>query len=135
MRDLQVGHGMDHAKPNRDQRELAKQLRTYADATTAFSVIQSIAFSIALGSKDLGENIRETNECLIPILCCVALGVYICIIAACHAGENALVGKPFSSSSIHRWTKYVRWGRYFVTILAEGVVFVGIYYTRYGSHS
>lgn len=93
MRDVQVTNGAEHDKPSRERKDLAKQLGKYADATTAFVVIQSIAFSFSLGSKELGERIRHAPAFLIETLCYIVLAFYILIITSCFVGENKLFGK------------------------------------------
>jgi hypothetical protein len=123
---------MEPEDPNRERKDLAKQLGTYADATTAFAVIQSIAFAFALGSKDLRENILRTPPCLIPALCLVALGIYSLIVLACHLGENALIGKPCRKIDTHNWTRHLRFWRYAVMVLAESVALIGVYFTFRG---
>lgn len=121
-----------HEKPNRDRKELAKQLGKYADATTAFVVLQSIAFSFSLGSKDIGERIRHAPPYLIQTLCCVSLAFYILIITSCFVGENKLLANASRDEATRRWAAIVCFGRCLLAALAEAAVLVGVHYTRYG---
>jgi hypothetical protein len=117
---------------NRDSKDLAKQLDRYADAITAFAVVQTIAFAVGLRSEDTRQNILKTPSYLIPMLCLLALTFYMILILFCHAGENALIGPPDRDIPAHRWTKRVRAFRILVVTLAVGVALVGIFFTWRG---
>src|ERR1700730_2727524 len=112
--------------PNRYRKDLAKQIGTYADATTAFAVLQSITFSFSLGSDEVHKNVLKTPPWLIPVLCIVALAFYVAIIWFCYLGESALIGEPYRDVTGHKWRKWKLAWRTVVTIAAESAVLGGI---------
>ena len=86
--------------------ELGKQLRTYADGITAFAALQSVAFGIALGGKDFRDSVLKLQPYQIGSMCAVAFVLYICLLAGCHRGEDAV---------------------------AQGLTFLAIYFTFHGA--
>ena len=117
--------------PSPDEKDLAKQLRTYADATTAFAVVQGVAVAIALGSKDFRDNVLKTPWWVIPLMCLCALVVYGGIVFVCNLGENKLAGT--STAKVLTWTRVVQVGRFAAIVFAVSIVLVGIYFTRRGA--
>jgi hypothetical protein len=118
----------------RDKAELAKQLRTYADAITAFAVLQSVAFGIALGGKDFRESVLKLHRCQIDLMCAGALVLYIVFVAACHYGEDAVLDVPKGQTGkAETWTHYIRVGRFIVIAVAQGLNFLAIYFTFHGA--
>jgi hypothetical protein len=97
---------------NNEQKELAKRLGTYADAITAFSVVQSVAFAFALPSnKDFNTSVLESWRIALAG-CGVAFLIYFYLIRRCHRGEDALLSKSSESALVNTWTNHVRCARY-----------------------
>jgi len=110
-------------------------LSTYADAVTAFALVQSITFSFGLASKDLRESILKTPHLLVPSLVILASFFYGTIVVLCHYGEDALIGKPDSKSPVDRWTRYARYLRLFVILAVTALALVALGFTFAGAAS
>jgi hypothetical protein len=117
----------------KDPNEFAKQLRTYADAITAFCIIQSVAFGFALGNKDFRDNVLKLKSCELYTLGTVAIFFYTFLVIGCQRGEEALLGKSKLNDPVEVWARRVRWARLLVIILAEIIMIVGVYFTFRGA--
>jgi len=114
----------------RDQAELGKQFSAYADAITAFTFVQSLAFGVALGSNDTFRSRALGIPWLVPGIIVVANLLYACLVYGCHRGEDELL-EPFPSAGA-KWQKRVRVGRMVViglglalSLLAYGATWNG----------
>jgi hypothetical protein len=100
-----------------EAKEFAKQLVLYADAITAFAVVQLIAFVYLLVHGDCFTANVLHNVCY-PIAGSVIVTViYVLLVRWCHYGENCILNSSRDSSitSLKKWT----WRfRYAVIILA-----------------
>src|SRR5258708_21287871 len=100
------------------ERELAKQLGTYADAITVFSFVQSVTFSFAIADgKDFTKNVLRA-EPVVFVLLVLAYVLYGLLVYRCHQGEDELLEHIRSSPVIHTWTQKIRCWRIAVIILA-----------------
>jgi hypothetical protein len=123
---------MDEEEPNRNPKGLAKQLIQYADAITAFVVLQSVGFSLALTSKDVRTSVTRALPCIIPPILLIATLVYCGLIYFCHLGETALIGKPSERIPSHTVTRRLRLMRYLIILLANLLVGLALYLTWIG---
>jgi hypothetical protein len=77
-----------------DEKELAKQLSTYADAITGFAFVQGVAFGLLLGqSKDLPANVA-THWCIAVPVIVFMTGGYLWMVWLCQGAEDKLLGIP-----------------------------------------
>jgi hypothetical protein len=114
---------------DRDPKEVAKQLGTYADAITAFALVHSITFGFALGSTDFRDRVRHTPPAMMPVMCGVAFLFYAVLVIFCHRGEDALIGSSKGSSEVEVWTRNVRRFRIMVIVLAEALALFAVLMT------
>ena len=111
----------------RDPKEVAKKLDTVSDAVTTFSVLQAIAYSLALGNKDFHDSVRRAPHFLIPLVSLVASIGYAALVLRCHQGDDDLLGKPSTDSFPDKWTRQVRIFRFIAIAAAEALLLFGTY--------
>jgi hypothetical protein len=104
-----------------DEKELAKQLSSYADAITAFAFVQGMAFALLIGqSKDLPVAVARLWYIAATIIV-VMTGFYLWMVGRCHGAEDNLLGIPRKrSSKIASVVPMIRTARFWV-IAAIGV--------------
>jgi hypothetical protein len=77
-----------------DERELAKQLSTYADSFTAFSIVQGATFCfLSVQSERVGCALHSRWYIAEPLLLLAGAG-YWWLLHLCHRGEDDLIGVP-----------------------------------------
>ena len=89
-----------------DRRDLAKQLVTYADATTAFSLVQAIAFGLALSQTELHNSVIRWST-YVQYLIVGAYVLYLILAALCCLGESQLLGD--SKDGVTRRWRTIAW--------------------------
>jgi hypothetical protein len=93
---------------NRDERDVSKQMTTYADGIAALSSLQAIAFvyGVGGGSPGLGPNVHNH-----PYITCVGIvlgfAAYWYLLTRCHWNEDNLTGEP-EKSNVGRAVKETR---------------------------
>src|SRR4029077_5944843 len=81
------------AAPLSDQaKDFAKQLVTYADAITAFAVVQLLSFIYLLARGDCFTVNVLHNLCLPIVGSIIVSGVYGILVILCHVGERHIFG-------------------------------------------
>ena len=80
--------------------ELAKQFVLYADAITAFSVVQMLGFIYLLAHGDcFTMNVMRFPA--IPIIAsAIVNGVYLFLVWSCHNSEDRILGPPSSKGTM-----------------------------------
>jgi hypothetical protein len=97
----------------RNQKDLLDQATKYADAITAFCVLQSITFAVTTGTADrFADNVAK-NVFLVLSLLSGATMLYLLSIHRCHAIEDSLAGKPDTSKVVGTAVRSIRRMRYF----------------------
>jgi hypothetical protein len=77
-----------------DEKELAKQLNTYADSITAFAVVQGVGFLFLIAQNvTLACAVRARWYIAAPL---IAAGTYVYyrMVRRCHVAEDDLIGAP-----------------------------------------
>jgi hypothetical protein len=116
----------------RDKRELGSKLATYADTITAFAFVQSVTFSLALGSNSTFSDNAVRVWWLVPLFLIVANALYAYLVSGCHRGEDALLDQLEPPAD--RWEKTVRRWRRFVIGLGFILSLIAYTGTWYGKH-
>lgn len=81
-----------------DEKELAKQVYTYADAITVFAFAQGIAFGFVVGQNStLACNIAAYWFFAAPIMAIMACA-FLFMVRRCHRAEDHLIGVPATRS-------------------------------------
>jgi hypothetical protein len=117
---------------NREPKEVAKQLATYADAITAFSVVQSVAFGFALAGNDLSAKMIRAPWWLVPGVCLVAYTFYAITVWRCQHAEDTLFVGSEESKKADGWAKEIRYWRIWIIVLAAALSLIAYGLTRYG---
>lgn len=104
----------------REERELAKQLNTYADGIAAFAVVQGVAFCL-LTAQSVSMACAERSRWYIAAPLVIATtGIYLFLIRQCQNAEDRLIGIPSRRgemlASVVRLIRVIR----FWVILAVG---------------
>ncbi len=73
-------------------KDFAKQLVTYADAITAFAVVQLLSFNYLLARGDCFTVNVLHNLCLPVVGSIIVSGVYGVLVILCHVGERHILG-------------------------------------------
>src|ERR1019366_1140215 len=77
----------------RDPDAIAERLNKYADAITAFVVLECIAFVIGLANKEFRESVLSAGSLQISTLFCVGLTSAVVLVYLCYRGEDQVLGK------------------------------------------
>jgi hypothetical protein len=105
----------------KDRDEIAKRLDLYADAATAFGVLQSLAFVISLASSDVRDTVVAAGRAKVMGLWVAALSVTGLVTFLCFLGQNALLGdleKGWGKNPDHI-ILYTRLGRLALLLMAS----------------
>jgi hypothetical protein len=102
-----------------DEKELAKQLSTYADSFTAFSFVQGAAFCIlVLQSVTAGCLVRSRWYLAGPCIALAGAG-YLLLISLCHREEDRLIGLPVTrGETIKKVIPVIRNTRFALVLIA-----------------
>jgi hypothetical protein len=102
----------------RTDKEILKQLVTYADGITAFSALQSVGFVLSVASGTaLGGNIqRHIRLTCLGILASVV--IYFILLWLCHWNENNLAEKLPKESAPAKAVKTIHVVRYCIVAIA-----------------
>jgi hypothetical protein len=97
----------------RDPGEAAKKFTSYADANTAFAILQSLAFLSAYSGSTNNGGVNTMGNAFLfwMVILNVACLFYFVVILMCYRAESALIGKPNDLSPVSRWTRRFRWLR------------------------
>jgi hypothetical protein len=110
-----------------DRRDFAKQLVAYADAITAFSLVQAIAFGLALSQTELHNSVIRWSS---YVLCLIsgAYILYLILAALCFLGESQL--RRFEIDGVIRRWRIIGWiCRLLVLSLALGISLLSVILT------
>lgn len=111
----------------RDEKDVVKQLSTYADGITVFSFVQSVAFAFAVGDKPhLAKNLEKGRWWAYGAIIMAYL-VYSVLIHPCHQSEDRLTDNP-ENSPLAKAITLVRAARYVIVALAA-LLAAGITYS------
>lgn len=103
-----------------DPAELGKKVGTYADAVTAFAVLQGLAFLSAYASHSEEEFTDAMFVWLIMLN--LATLIYLMVLFLFHSAENSLLGKPTGREPVAKWTKRIRKMRYLCVLISFVIV-------------
>src|ERR1700704_4712595 len=116
----------------RDRKEFAKQLVTYADAITAFAFVQSVAFGFALGQTEFRKSVLQGPYWVLGITLCGYI-LYGHFIHKCRKGEATLLCGS-KDPDLTEWKHRVWNYRFGVLLLALGLSLIAIGSTIVGEH-
>jgi hypothetical protein len=116
----------------RDANELGTRLGAYADAITGFSFAQSVAFCLALGTRDIADSVIRGGW-LIPVIVLVASAFYAFMIWMCHRKIDVLLGPLEKTEEADKATATIRRWQFAVIIIGTLMSLFAIVMTRYGS--
>ncbi len=119
-----------------DEKELAKQLSTYADAVAAFAFVQGVAFALLMGQqKELPTNVAGHWCIAAPIIAVLTCG-YFLIVCLCHSAEDKLIGIPSNRGrAIGKVVPLIRGARFLLIIIMGAAQIVLVIGLRFYSHS
>jgi uncharacterized membrane protein (DUF485 family) len=114
-----------------DEKELAKQLSTYADAITAFVFVQGVAFALLIAqSKDLPGNVARQWYIAVSVMILMTCG-YLWMVSECNSAEDKLLGIPSNREAgiagVIPMIRRARSGLIVVMGVAEIVLVVGLH--------
>jgi hypothetical protein len=112
-----------------DEKELAKQLTSYADNFTAFSFVQGAAFCFLLvQSVPVGCALRSRWYLAEPLLLLSGVG-YFWLLRRCHRGEDELIGVPGNRGdaigNVVFLVRKIRFALVFIATLLEVAIVIG----------
>jgi len=111
-----------HGKIKREPKDFLNQITTYADAITAFSVLQAVAFTLAVASAEkFVKTIQIYHASVLTILGCAVL-LYWLLLFWCHRTEDKIAQKP-EEANVANALRVIRTSRYFFTFVASGLCF------------
>ncbi len=128
---------MDPPIPTRDAKKLAEQLVKYADAITAFSFVQSVAFGFALGQKDFRDSVLR-GPWIVLVILIGAYAIYWRFVRKCRQGVEELLTEPKEPNSprnipTDKWNREAWKYRKIVLALALSLSFIGLTLTVIGA--
>ena len=100
-------------------KELADRLENYADSITVFVALQVVAFTISLSSKDVRAGFVTVPWFVVYGFWTFIHFVEIVLVIGCHFGQDKLIGKPDTNSSVGQWAKMIRYGRLVLVLLSD----------------
>ena len=104
----------------RKEEDVVKQLSTYADGITIFSLGQSIAFTLAVGGQaELARHVQG-HRCIVYAVVMFSFFIYVALVAGCHRSENRLTADP-KESSIGKAIVTIRRVRFAILALAAAL--------------
>src|ERR1700733_13076757 len=104
-----------------DEKELAKQLNTYADGITAFAVVQGLGFCLLVGqSVSLACTVSARWYVAGPLMI-VGSVVYLFLVRRCQLAEDEVSGLPAElGATVSKVVAMIRATRFWI-ILAIGI--------------
>jgi len=123
---------LEYSAMDRKPDDVAKQLTGYADAVTAFSFVQSVAFGLALGGNDLPGKLSDAPWWIVPSIMIVTFGFYMTIVYLCQNEEKTLFSSSDASKKADDVVGRVRRWRIGVILLAALLSGVAYGFTRHG---
>lgn len=118
-------------KPSRE--ELAKQIIIYADAITAFSFVQSIAFGITLGHNEFRDNVLKIPHPFIWVGIAAAYLIYAILVLALRGWYYTLLSVEETETVELKTAKYLWIGRFAVIGIAAVLSLIAIGFTLHGA--
>ena len=117
-----------------DEKELAKQLGTYADSITAFAFVQGIAFCVLCAqSVPLACAVRA-KWCIAAPLMVVATAIYLLLVRRCQDAEDGLIGVPKDRGArIGKVVRMIRTARFLLILgigLGETALVLGVRFSK-----
>jgi len=113
----------------RDPDAIAERLDKYADAITAFVVLECIAFVVGLANKDFHDAVLNAGGAKIPILFFVGFTSANVLVWLCYKGEDDLLGKVNQEKSpISNCLFGVRITRFVIMLLANLFEVIAYFY-------
>lgn len=116
----------------RDTKDIGSKISAYADAFTAFSFAQGLAFCFALGSHDFSASIMKASWS-IPVLIVAALLLYTFLLYKCHEAEDVLLGKLTPTEAADKAVRKIRKWRFCLVFLGGFASLAAVWATHHGS--
>lgn len=77
-----------------ENREIAKQLSTYADGITAFAVVQGVGYAFIIAQNVTADCAIKSRWYVVFLFAAVATYGYVLMLRRCHSAEDELIGVP-----------------------------------------
>src|SRR5947207_242192 len=117
----------------RTAKDLLDQVTKYADAITAFCVLQSITFAVTTGTAaTFARNVAKNRVLVLALLSGTTI-LYFFSIYHCHTIEDSLVKKSEKPTDIDKAVSSIRFMRYLYFSLSMFLCF-GMVYLAYHTH-
>jgi hypothetical protein len=117
---------------NQDRKDLAKQLATYADAITAFSFVQSVAFAFSLTQHEVRDSVLKAAS-IAEMITFAAYIVYLLFVGICWIGNRTLLDDSEADQQTRSWATALWVGRIIVILLGAFLCLLAIHLTVKGS--
>jgi hypothetical protein len=117
---------------DQDRKDLARQLTTYADAITAFSFVQSVAFGFGLAQHEVRESVLKASW-IAALITIAAYVFYLVFVGVCWLGNGKLLHDSKPDPQTRKWTIVLWCGRFIVILLGALLCLLAIYMTAVGS--
>jgi hypothetical protein len=111
-------HERKHSAPAADEAEFAKQIRNYADAITAFAILQCIAFCYSVEKGDSMTCNALKYAPIVYISNALATCAYLFGLWCCSFGEDKLISPKSLAASILYVRTWLRRGRVIIVLCA-----------------
>ncbi len=113
-----------------DEKELAKQLSTYADSITAFAFVQGVAFCVLCAQSVSVACAVRSKWYIAASLMVVATVLYFLLARRCQDAEDELIGVPGErGAKIGNVVRMVRAARFWIVLgigLGETALVLGV---------
>jgi hypothetical protein len=117
-----------------DEKELVKQLSTYADGITAFAFVQGVAFCVLCAQSVSAACAIKSKWYIAASLMVVATVVYLFLVRGCQNAEDELIGAPGErDGKIGKVVRLVRAARFWIVLgigLGETALVLGVRFSR-----
>jgi hypothetical protein len=117
-----------------DEKELAKQLGTYADSITAFAFVQGVAFCVLCAQSVSLACAVKAKWYIAASLMVVATVIYLLLVRRCQDAEDELVGVPGDrGAKIGKVVRMIRAARFLVVLgigLGETALVLGVRFSK-----
>jgi hypothetical protein len=116
----------------RDPDAIGERLNRYADAITAFVVLECVGFVVGLANRDFYQAVLNAGRTEISTLFCIGLTFATILVFLCHVAEDKVLGK-FNKvkSPVSITLGGIRTARFVIILMANTLEAVA-YFTIFG---
>jgi hypothetical protein len=107
----------EKTKLKREPNDFLNQITTYADSITAFSILQAVAFTLAVASAEKFVKTVQIYHRSIMVILWLAVPIYWFLLFWCHRTEDKIAEEP-EELNIKKALRRIRIARYVLTVVA-----------------